>query len=76
MLEDEAKLPATDMTVFNQLGCGCGDCDYCLQGMSKDTLKKKIVELEEDIEYQKLQGCGYSLTYLVPLLYRYKERLK
>jgi hypothetical protein len=44
--------------------------------MNQEAIKKRIASLEEEIEYHKLQGCGYSIVnYLLPELQKHKAML-
>ncbi len=44
--------------------------------MTRREIKKRIKELEEEIEYHKLQGCGYSIAnYLLPELQKHRAML-
>ena len=45
--------------------------------MTKEEIEKNIRQLEEEIEYNKLQGCNYEIAnWLLPELQRYKDMLK
>ncbi len=45
--------------------------------MSREKILKRIKELEEEIDYNLLQGCGYAIeSYLLPELHKHREMLK
>jgi hypothetical protein len=45
--------------------------------MDEKAIKKRIVELEEEIEYNSLQGCGYAIAnYLIPELKKHRAMLR
>ena len=44
--------------------------------MSREKIVKRIAELEEEIDYNLLQGCGYAIeSYLLPELNKHKAML-
>lgn len=51
--------------------------DEVVRDMAKEAwIRNRIKELEEEIEYHKLQGCGYAIgNYLGPELIKHKAML-
>ena len=51
--------------------------DEVVKKMAKEAwIRNRIKELEEEIEYHKLQGCGYAIAnYLGPELIKHKAML-
>ena len=51
--------------------------DKIVNDMAKEAwIRSKIKELEEEIEFHKLQGCGYAIAnWLIPELERHKAML-
>lgn len=44
--------------------------------MSREKIVKRIKELEEEIDYNLLQGCGYAIeNYLLPELIKHRAML-
>ena len=44
--------------------------------MSRGEILKRIKELEEEIDYNLLQGCGYAIeSYLLPELNKHRAML-